>query len=103
HLCVTKLDILDTLPEIKICTGYSRTGVILKKMPSTLEELAKCKPIYETMPGWLADTSGCRRFEDLPENAQKYILRLEELCGLPVAMVAVGADREQIIVRQSMF
>ena len=103
HLCVTKLDILDTLPEIKICTGYSRTGVILKKMPSTLEELAKCKPIYETMPGWLADTSGCRRFEDLPENAQKYILRLEELCGLPVAMVAVGADREQIIVRQPMF
>ena len=103
HLCVTKLDILDTLPEIKVCTGYNRTGVILKKMPSTLEELAKCKPIYETLPGWLEDTSGCRNFEELPENAQKYILRLEELCGLPVAMVAVGADREQIIVRREMF
>lgn len=103
HICVTKLDILDTLPEIKVCTGYNRTGVILKKMPSTLAELAKCKPIYETLPGWQRDTSGCRTFEELPENAQKYILRLEELCGLPVAMVAVGPDREQIIVRQELF
>ncbi len=103
HICVTKLDILDTLPEIKVCTGYNRTGVILKKMPSTLEELAKCKPIYETLPGWQQDTSGCRTFEELPENAQKYILRLEELCGLPVALVAVGPDREQIIVRQELF
>ena len=102
-LCLTKLDILDKLPEIKVCTGYSQTGHIVTKMPSTLEELAKCKPIYETLPGWMSDTTACRSFADLPENAQKYVLRLEELCGLPVSLVAVGPDREQIIVRRDLF
>lgn len=102
-LCLTKLDILDKLPEIKVCTGYSLTGHIVTKMPSTLEELAKCKPIYETLPGWMTDTTACRSFADLPENAQKYVLRLEELCGLPVSLVAVGPDREQIIVRRDLF
>ena len=102
-LCLTKLDILDKLPEIKVCTGYSLTGHIVTKMPSTLEELAKCKPIYETLPGWMTDTTACRSFADLPENAQKYVLRLEELCGLPVSLVAVGPDREQIIVRHDLF
>ncbi len=75
----------------------------MTKMPSTLEELAKCKPIYETLPGWMSDTTACRSFADLPENAQKYVLRLEELCGLPVSLVAVGPDREQIIVRRDLF
>ena len=81
----------------------SQTGHIVTKMPSTLEELAKCKPIYETLPGWMSDTTACRSFADLPENAQKYVLRLEELCGLPVSLVAVGPDREQIIVRRDLF
>ena len=102
-LCITKLDILDTLPEIKICTAYRYNGEIINRMPSTLEALAECTPVYETMPGWLCDTTECRMFRDLPVNAQKYILRLEELVGLPISIVAVGADRNSTIVRREMF
>ena len=102
-LCITKLDILDTLPEIKICTAYRCNGEIITRMPSTLEALAECTPVYETLPGWLCDTTECRMFRDLPVNAQKYILRLEELVGLPVSMVAVGAERDSTIVRREMF
>ncbi len=102
-LCITKMDILDTLPEIKICTAYRYNGEIITKMPSNLEALAECTPVYETMPGWMCDTTECRMFRDLPVNAQKYILRLEELVGLPISMVAVGAERNSTIVRREMF
>lgn len=102
-LCITKLDILDSLPEIKVCTAYSYRGKVTDRLPSTLAALSACTPIYETLPGWQADTTGCRSFDELPENAQKYILRLEELTGMPVAMVAVGADRESTIVRRGVF
>lgn len=102
-LCITKLDILDTLPEIKVCTAYSYKGQIIDKLPSTLEELAHCTPVYETLPGWQQDTTGCRMFRELPINAQKYILRLEELVGVPISIVAVGASRENTIVRTEMF
>lgn len=102
-LCITKLDILDTLPEIKVCTAYSYQGKVIDRMPSTLAHLAECTPIYETLPGWQADTTACRSFRELPTNAQKYILRLEELTGMPISIVAVGADRESTIVRKEMF
>lgn len=102
-LCITKMDILDSLPEVKICTAYRYNGEIITRMPSTLEALAECTPVYETMPGWMCDTTGCRMFRDLPVNAQKYILRLEELVGLPISMVAVGAERNSTIVRREMF
>ncbi len=102
-LCITKLDILDTLPEIKVCTAYSYRGEVIDRMPSTLAHLAECTPIYETLPGWQADTTACRSFRELPTNAQKYILRLEELTGMPISIIAVGADRESTIVRKAMF
>jgi adenylosuccinate synthase len=102
-LCITKLDILDKLPEIKVCTAYNYKGEIITKLPSTLEQLSECTPVYETLPGWLEDTTGCRMFRDLPVNAQKYILRLEELVGLPISIVAVGADRNSTIVRRELF
>lgn len=102
-LCITKMDILDSLPEVKICTAYRYNGEVITRMPSTLEALAECTPVYETMPGWMCDTTGCRMFRDLPVNAQKYILRLEELVGLPISMVAVGAERNSTIVRREMF
>lgn len=102
-LCITKLDILDTLPEIKVCTAYSYKGQVIDKLPSTLDELEHCTPIYETMPGWQQDTTECRSFRELPVNAQKYILRLEELVGVPISIVAVGAARESTIVRTEMF
>ena len=102
-LCITKLDIFDKLPEIKICVGYEYQGQRIDRFPSTLQTIAECKPIYETMPGWLCDTTGCRRFEDLPQNAQNYILRLEELCLTPISVVAVGPDRQQTIIRNPLF
>lgn len=101
-LCITKLDILDTIAEIKVCVGYELNGEVIKRLPSTLAELAAVRPVYETLPGWLTDTSACRSFEELPELAQKYILRLEELVGVPISMVAVGPDREQTIVRNEI-
>ncbi len=102
-LCITKLDIFDQLEEIKICVGYEYKGQIIDRFPSTLQELEDCKPVYETMPGWLADTTKCRRFESLPINAQNYILRLEELCMVPISIVAVGPDRTETIVRNPLF
>ena len=102
-LCITKLDIFDKLKEIKICVGYELNGEKTDRFPSTTEEIAACKPIYETMPGWQQDTMGIRKFEDLPVNAQKYIKRLEELCDIPVSVVAVGPDRTQTIVRNPLF
>lgn len=102
-LCITKLDILDSLSEIKVCTAYSYKGQVIDKLPSTLEELEHCTPIYETLPGWQQDTTECRSFRELPINAQKYILRLEELVGVPISIVAVGAARESTIVRTEMF
>lgn len=102
-LCITKLDIFDRLPEIRVCVAYEKDGQRIDRFPSTIEDIAECKPIYETLPGWQQDTTGVRCFEDLPENARNYIQRLEELCGVPVSMVAVGPDRTQTIVRREMF
>jgi adenylosuccinate synthase len=102
-LCVTKLDIFDELPEIKICIAYELNGKRIEYFPNTTKELAACKPIYETLPGWKCDTTGVRKFEDLPLAAQRYVLRLEELCGVPVSVVTIGPSREQIIVRRPMF
>lgn len=102
-LCITKLDILDKLEEIKVCVGYNYQGGVINQFPSTLEKLAECTPVYETLPGWLEDTTKCRSFEELPENAQKYILHLEELVGIPISVIAVGPDREETIVRNPLF
>ncbi len=93
----------DYLYYIKICGCLVLKGETTDRFPSTTEQLAACKPIYETMPGWRQDTTGVRKFEDLPENARKYIKRLEELCDIPVSVVAVGPDRTQTIVRNPLF
>ncbi len=102
-LCITKLDILDKLEEIKVCVGYNYKGEVINQFPSTLEKLAECTPVYETLPGWLEDTTKCRKFEELPENAQKYILYLEELVDTPISVIAVGPDREETIVRTPLY
>lgn len=102
-LAITKLDILDELPEIKICRAYSCQGKELTEMPADLNQLAQCEPIYETMPGWQQDTTGARTFADLPQAAQNYIKRLEELSKAPVSIVAVGPDRKQTILRNPIY
>ncbi len=96
-LAITKLDVLDTLDEIRICTGYDVDGEHLQHFPDDLARLEQAEPVFETMPGWQTDTTGARAIEDLPDAAQDYLHRLEALVGVPIEFVSVGTRREQII------
>jgi len=99
-LALTKLDVLDGLERIEICTAYRCGSRTLTEFPSDLSQLAACEPIYESMPGWDTPTKGARRFSDLPENARRYIARLEQVSGVPAAIVSTGSDREDTILRE---
>ncbi|MBO8137139.1 MAG: adenylosuccinate synthase [Desulfotomaculum sp.] len=103
HLAITKLDVLSGLPEIKICTGYKLNDKITTSFPPSLKALAQCEPVYETLPGWEEDISQAKSISDLPENAQRYLKRITELVGVPVAMVSVGPKRSQTIVLEDIF
>jgi adenylosuccinate synthase len=96
-LAVTKLDVLDTLPEIQIATGYTVNGEPVEDFPGDIEQLAEVEPVYETMPGWQAPTTEARKWDDLPGAAKSYLRRLEELTGTPIWYVSVGTRRDQII------
>jgi len=98
-LAVTHLDVLDQFDEIPVCVGYRCEGRDVPHFPNSLSELAKCEPVYETMPGWKSDTSKITRFSDLPDNAQRYVDRIGDLVGAPVTHVLVGRERDQSIVR----
>lgn len=97
-LCLTKLDVLDGLEEIKICHSYRYNGEELSVAPIGAEALSKCEPIYETMPGWSESTQGAKTFDDLPDAAQNFIGRLEELVAVPVDIISTGPDRDETIV-----
>ena len=96
-LCLIKLDVLDTFQEIKVAVDYKMDGVVLNGFPSSLENLAKVDVIYETFEGWMTPTVGIRQFNDLPDNAKKYLKRIEELLGIPIKYVGVGAERSAMI------
>jgi adenylosuccinate synthase len=97
-LVITKLDVLDGLKDLKICTVYDYNGDMIRDFPASLKILGSCKPVYEVLPGWTEDISGIRKLEDLPENAKKYLNRIEELTETPIDMVSVGPGREETIV-----
>jgi len=99
-LAVTKLDVLDELDEIPICTAYRCRGRLLTEFPGDLAQVSAAEPVYETLPGWSRPTSGIRRFDDLPAEARRYLTRLEELTGVPIAIVSTGSAREDTIVRE---
>ncbi|MGC9521756.1 MAG: adenylosuccinate synthase [Anaerolineae bacterium] len=96
-IAVTKIDILDAFETLKICVGYRLGDEVLDHVPDTAIQ-EKVEPIYETWPGWLSDTTGARRWDDLPREAQAYIERIAELAGAPVRFVSVGPERDQIVV-----
>jgi adenylosuccinate synthase len=98
-LALTKLDVLDGLDHIDICTAYRCGGRTLTDFPSDVGQLAQCEPVYESLPGWSAPTKGVRRFEALPEGARKYIARLEEVSGVRASIVSTGSERDDTIVR----
>jgi adenylosuccinate synthase len=102
-MVITRIDILDNMPRLKICTGYKIDGKTIDDFPASVAILEKCEPVYEDVAGWEKPTNDVRKYKDLPTNAQRYIERLEELIGCPVSLISVGKHREQTIVRQSIF
>jgi adenylosuccinate synthase len=100
---VTRLDVLDELPELQICTAYEANGTRLESFPASGAVLAQCKPVYEKHAGWQKPTSNIRSFADLPAAAQSYVRRIEELLGCPVVLVSVGPEREQAIHVREIF
>ena len=102
-LCITKLAVLDGIPELDICTGYELDGQMVDLLPVGADDVARCKPVYETLPGWSESTFGISRWEDLPENARVYLKRLETLCGVPVDIVSTGPERDETIVLRHPF
>ncbi len=102
-IALTKLDVLSGFETIRICTGYDCEGAILTEIPASVEKLSRCRPVYEEFPGWKGDISAVRRFEDLPENAVKYIKILEELVGCPIILVSVGPRRDETIILRNPF
>jgi adenylosuccinate synthase len=97
-LAITKLDVLDELEQIQVCVAYELNGQRIEHFPSSAEDFAACQPIYELLPGWQTSTSGCRTLEDLPEKAMRYLRYLAELMEVPIAIVSLGADRDQTIL-----
>jgi adenylosuccinate synthase len=102
-MAITKLDVLGGIKELKICTSYRYEGNEIDVFPANLKVLAKCEPVYETLPGWEEDISVVRTYSDLPPNVHNYLDRVEELCGVPIQIISVGPDREQTIVKNNPF
>ena len=95
---MTKLDVLDELPTIRICTAYERDdGKRYEIFPSDLESLSRCRPVYEEMPGWQTETSHVTRYEDLPLKAKAYVERLEELTGVRKGILSIGPERDSTL------
>lgn len=102
-IALTRLDVLDALDSVKICTGYQVDGGVLRDFPSDVATIDKCQPIYEELPGWRTETSTIRHIKQLPSQARRYIARLEELLSCPMSIISVGANRDQtIMVKQVM-
>ena len=102
-LCVTKLDVLDGLDEVKICTGYRLDGDLLDTPPLLMDRYGECEPVYESMPGWRRPTSGKTAFEDLPRAARDFLKRIETEVETPVDIVSTGPGREAVIIRRHPF
>jgi len=102
-LCVTKLDVLDGMETVRICTGYKVNGVAVDTPPIGAEGLACVEPVYEDVPGWSESTFGIRKYDELPKNARLYLKRMEEVSGVEVAIISTGPDREHTMVLRNPF
>lgn len=94
-LSINSIDVLTGLDTVKICTAYEIDGVEITEYPANLNELERCKPIFEELPGWEEDITGCRSLEELPDNARRYLERISELCNVNISIFSVGPDRNQ--------
>jgi adenylosuccinate synthase len=102
-LCVTKLDVLDDMDELKVCVGYQIDGEWSELLPAGADDTARCQPLYKDLPGWSGSILGMQRYEDLPSAARSYLARIEAICGVPIDMISTGPDRAQTIVRRHPF
>lgn len=102
-IALTKLDVLSAFETIKVCTGYRFEGKLLESLPARLETFEQCEPVYEELPGWQSDISAAGSFAELPEKAQVYVRRLEELVGCPIVLVSVGPRRDQTMQLKNPF
>jgi len=102
-LALTKLDVLDGLESIDVCTSYKSGGATLSDFPSDVNQLAQCEPVYESMPGWSEPTKGVRRFDKLPVAARKYIEKLEEVSGVRASIISTGSERDDTIIRDEVW
>jgi adenylosuccinate synthase len=102
-LALTKLDVLDDFPTVKLCVGYRYGGEVIHSTPMSIETWTQCEPVYESFPGWQSSTAGIREFSELPQAAVDFIRRIEELSGLPVTIVSTGPGREDTIVISDPF
>ncbi|MCB0275461.1 MAG: adenylosuccinate synthetase, partial [Calditrichaeota bacterium] len=98
-LAMTKLDVLDRFESIKVCTGYELDGKVVKDLPTDLQTLSRCRPVYEALPGWQSSTANARSWEELPPAARDYLAFLEEQVGAPAKIISVGSKRSQTIIR----
>ncbi|MBL0422054.1 adenylosuccinate synthase [Ramlibacter sp. AW1] len=97
-LCITKLDVLDGIDELKLCTGYELDGEHTDILPLGADEIARCKPVYETLQGWTESTVGVTQYEQLPVNARLYLQRIEQVTGVPIDMISTSPDRDHTIM-----
>ncbi|MGX5791826.1 adenylosuccinate synthase [Staphylococcus equorum] len=102
-LSINSIDVLTGLKEVKICTAYELDGVEITEYPANLKDLNRCKPIFETLPGWTEDITGCRSLEELPLNARRYLERISELCDVKISIFSVGPDRNQTNLLKSLW
>lgn len=102
-LCITKLDVLDGLDEVRLCVGYKIDGKDVDILPRGAVEVARCEPVYETFSGWKTSTVGITRWDDLPETARAYLTRVQEVAGIPIDMVSTGPDRDETILLRHPF
>ncbi len=103
YMAITRLDILDTFEEIKMCVGYKYKGELINEMPASLKVYAEVEPVYETFEGWNTDISGVRSYDALPANARKYVERMAEVTGINLGIISVGPGRDQTIILKEVF
>jgi adenylosuccinate synthase len=97
-LCITKLDVLDGLDQIKLCIGYNCNGEMRETPPVGAEAFESCEPVYEDMPGWSESTVGLKSYDELPANAKAYLKRIEEITGIPIDIISTGPERSETII-----
>jgi len=102
-ICITKLDVLDEMHEIKVCIGYKINGDYCDLLPPSAEDTELCEPVYETLPGWLSSTVGVRQYDALPHAARAYLRRIQDLLDVPIDMISTGPERDETIVIRNPF